>query len=138
MGYLNFQYRHDIDAKRRRQLDTAFRRPNDVLARERELIRELRTVETQIKKIQARGVGGSVPAGLGSKTALRASAAGASSAGDDVKPVVSSAPVPGTQGCNFWLFLYASNVSLICSLSIYNSGTTSNAHRCCIGDDTPR
>lgn len=92
-GYANFQYKHDVDQKRRRQLDAAFRRPNEVIARERELIRELRALEAQIKRVQARGVGA-----LGAKALVAAGgqapdAGGAPSAAEpaaaasgDVKP----------------------------------------------------
>ena len=87
-GYANFQYKHDVDQRRRRQLDAAFRRPNEVLARERELIRELRVLEAQIKKVQARGVGAlgaKAMAAAGGRGAAAAAAAAAPMA-DDVKP----------------------------------------------------
>lgn len=92
-GYVNFQYRHDIDQKRRRQLDSAFRRPNDVLARERDLIRELRAIEGQIKKLQARGVaGGATAAPGGSESKPAAPAAHGASAGGAGKG--GAAPLP--------------------------------------------
>lgn len=88
-GYASFQYKHDVDQRRRRQLDAAFRRPNEVLARERELIRELRVLEGQIKKVQARGVGAlgaKAMAAAGGRGAAAAAAAAAVPMTDDAKP----------------------------------------------------
>ena len=80
-----------MDQKRRKQLDAAFRRPNEVLAKERELIRELRTLETQIKRLQTRGVGA-----LGAKTSA-ASGGLAGAPGGDVKPKIEST-APALEG----------------------------------------
>lgn len=87
-GYASFQYKHDVDQRRRRQLDAAFRRPNEVIARERELIRELRSLEAQIKRVQARGVGALGAKALAAAGGQPQDAGGAAAAApaDDVKP----------------------------------------------------
>ena len=74
--YAGYSYKPDAEQRRRRQLDAAFRRTNESIGEERDLLRELKAVELAMKKLVG---GGGKGAGARAATAAAAAAAAASS-----------------------------------------------------------
>lgn len=74
--YESFSYRSETEQKRRRALDSVFRRSNEAIHSERELLKELRAIQTQIQKLGSKAGG--------SKAARAAAPSPLAAAADDV------------------------------------------------------
>jgi hypothetical protein len=116
MVYHSYSYKPEWEQKRRKQLDASFKRTNEALAQERELLKELRAIQNQIRKLQARSAKQSAPAKTPS-----ASGDGMQVENDaSVKPELSDQFEPGVIGIPASLSAYPPLFPNAASLSITN------------------